>query len=428
VGWLLKTSAVGATQWQEEIGCFDTPPGAYSDELSLQPTSDGGFVLAGGTIGCGSGSDCPLLSGLQCGLVEKIDGAGHVLWARVYSAGVNGTAIEQIEPTSDGGFVAVGSATDANHDNGALILKLDGSGAVQWQRQLGPTGVKQGYFYDVKQTSDGGYVAAGQLSDGTSSNTGLPLMSVLAVKFDSAGNVTWQRGFNDVGPTGVTATEHALAIVQASDGGYAIGGNWTNSFFPGECCEGALLLKLTPNGSIQSQTAYSGGVHCFLNMCNTLGGIVYSLHQTSDGGYVLAGGGNLELTDNSPLVPWLAKVDGTGSLVWQEEDYQVNPATNRPLSEYFASSTLTATGPLALGYTESYTPTNLHGELLGVQTDANGNVGSCSQIHMNSALSAIDPGLTQFDPGLSIATSVASQSPAPVQTLATSATATAAQC
>ena len=25
VGWLLKTNAVGATQWQEEIGCFDTP-------------------------------------------------------------------------------------------------------------------------------------------------------------------------------------------------------------------------------------------------------------------------------------------------------------------------------------------------------------------------------------------------------------------
>ena len=41
VSWLVKANAVGALQWQEEIGCLNTPPGAYSDELSLRPTSDG---------------------------------------------------------------------------------------------------------------------------------------------------------------------------------------------------------------------------------------------------------------------------------------------------------------------------------------------------------------------------------------------------
>jgi len=253
---------------------------------------------------------------------------------------------------------------------------------------------------------------------------------VLAVRFDLSGNVTWQRAFNDVGATGVSATEHALSLAQTSDGGFVIGGGWSSdvSGFQGECCQGALLLKLTAAGAIAFQKAYSGGVFCFDNgyntTCTNLGGLVYSLHQTADGGYVLAGGSNTR--EYSGLVPWLAKVDGSGALVWQDNDYQVNTSTGLPLSEYFASSVITPTGPLALGYTENYS--KQRGELLGVQTDANGNVGTCSQIHQASDLSATDPGLTAFAPGLAIQTNGVSESPSPAQTLSTTGTATASQC
>lgn len=423
--WLVKASAVGAPQWQEEVGCLNGAPGDYADEVSLQQTSDGGYVLAGGTIGCGSGSDCPELSGLQCGLIEKLTSAGAVVWARVYSAGADGTGLWQIRQTSDGGFVAVGTATDVNHNTGALILKLDGLGNVQWQRELGPTGTNQAYFYGVQQTADGGYVAAGELDTGTNSSYGLPLISVLAVKFDASGNVSWQRGFNDSGPTGVTATEHVNALVQTSDGGYVLGGDWNSATYPGTCCQGALLLKLTSAGAIQWQQAYSGGVDCSLGYgCS--GGGVYSLHQTADGGYLLAGDSNVELGAEAPLVPWLAKVDGSGALVWQENDYPSLPSTGAPLSEYFASSTLTATGPLAIGSTENYAIGR--NELLGVQTDPNGNVGACSQIHPASALSATNPGLSPLAPGLTATSSTVSQSSSPAQVRATTATASASQC
>jgi hypothetical protein len=418
VSWLMKASAVGAPQWQELIGCLNGAPGDYADEVSLQQTSDGGYVLAGGTIGCGSGSECPELTGLQCGLIERLDSAGQIVWARVYSADADGTGFWQIKQTSDGGYVAVGNATDVNHNSGALILKLDSLGNVQWQRQLGPTGTSQAYFYAVQQTADGGFVAAGELNTGTNSSLGLPLISVLAVKFDAAGNVNWQRGFNDIGSTGVTATEHTQAIAQTADGGYAIGGSWGSATTgPGSCCEGALLLKLTASGSIQWQTAYSGGVVCGYLSCTDIGGDVYSLHQTADGSYLLAG-------DAGP--PWLAKVDGNGALVWQEADYQLNPEYGTPLSEYFASSAITATGPLAIGYTEN--PTSGVGELLGVQTDANGAVGTCSQIHPASTLTATNPGLAPLAPGLTTTTSAVSQGSSPVQVQATTATATASQC
>lgn len=429
VTWLLKASAVGAPQWQEAVGCLSTPPGDYTDAVSLQLTSDGGFVLAGGTIGCGSGTDCPSLSGMQCGFIEKLDGGGRIVWARTYSADVNGTVFDQVMPTSDGGFIAVGSATDASQRPGALIVKVDGSGNVQWQHELGPTSTSYASFSSVVQAADGGYVAAGEFNDGTNSSYGLPLMSVLTAEFDASGNLTWQHGFNDVGASGVTAVEHVNTIVQAADGGYAIGGDWDSdtSGYPGECCQGALLLKLTPSGSIDWQRAYSGGVVCDSNdygaPCRNIGGGVYSLRQTGDGGYVLAGDTNPEQFDG--LVPWLSKVDGNGAIMWQEADYQVNAGTGLPLSEYFASSTLTPAGPLALGSTEDYS--NLHDELLAVQTDANGAVGACSQIH-SASLSATDPGLVAIAPGLTTRTSVASNSASPVQMAATTATATASQC
>ena len=172
--------------------------------------------------------------------------------------------------------------------------------------------------------------------------------------------------------------------------------------------------RLAPGGGCggQWQQAYSGGV--------------YSLHQTTDGGYLLAGDSNLELSDETPLVPWLAKVDANGALVWQEQDYQSLPSTGRPLSEYFAASTLTPAGPLAIGSTENYS--NGRNELLGVQTDPNGSVASCSQIHTASPLTTTNPGLAQLTPGFTTNIGITSESPSPVQVQSTTATATASQC
>jgi hypothetical protein len=254
---------------------------------------------------------------------------------------------------------------------------------------------------------------------------------VLAVKLDASGNVTWQHAFNDIDANGaVTATENALSVLPSSDGGVAIAGSWNDTTGPGTCCRGPLLLKLTSTGTIEWQRAYAGNVYCFSNgyseTCTATGGVAYSLQQTADGGYLLAGDGNVELADEAPLVPWLAKVDGSGALLWQEDVYQVNPSTGRPLSEYFASSATTPAGPVAVGWTENLT--NGLGELLGVQTDANGAVGTCAQIHPAAALAPTDPGLVQLAPGLTTTTSLATQSAAPVQTLATSATATPSQC
>jgi len=236
-----------------------------------------------------------------------------------------------------------------------------------------------------------------------------------------------EKAFNNVDTSGApSGFEHALASVQTSDGGLLVAGNWSSvapSPFPQEDTGGALLLKLDSDGNIQWQRAYNGGVYCYFNgfntTCTLITALPYSVHQTSDGGYVLAGLGQLKLLDSVPQVPWLAKVDSAGNLLWQHFYYDLSSA-GRPISQYFASSTLTNDGGImALGFTQKNDPTSL-GQLYAVKTDSAGLVPGCCQLHDATPLHAIDPALTAFDAGLPIDVAVTAGSKVSFQTRATS--------
>ena len=416
VSWLVKVNSSGTPQWQRDLGCLSTPPGDYADGVSIVQTADGGYVVGGGTIGCGSGSNCPSSSGIQCALVEKVSSTGGVVWARVYNAGASGSAIDKLKRTSDGGFIAAGTINDSHQNVGGLILKLDGQGNVQWQRRLGPAGSNQVLLSDVQPTSDGGYVATGELQT--------PASSALVVKLDASGNVVWARSFNSFSAGAPTASTRAFTIIQAADGGYLAAGHWDDATTPNQCCSGALLLKLDSAGNIRWQKALSGGLYCFFNgfseTCTNLSALAYSVHQTADGGYVLAGHENLKLSDSVPLEPWLAKVDSSGNLLWQHLYYQTNKSTGRPLSEYFAASAAASDGGFfSLGFTEN--ATNGQGELFAVKTDSTGVAGStCTDLHPATTLNPTNPSLTAVAPSLPVSSIVTPVGGSPATTVATS--------
>jgi hypothetical protein len=418
--WLLKLDGSSRPQWQRQLVCANGAPGDYALGVSAQQLSDGGYVLGGGILGCGG-------SYIQHALVEKLDTQGRVVWAFSYPVGPNGSTVTQIKQTSDGGYIAVGSVTGTDQNLGALIFKLDSAGTMQWERELDPHGSTGAYFNAVRQTSDGGYVAIGEnyiVGDDFPYPT-----SVLVATFDPSGKVRWQKGFNNTDDRGApNGYEHALAGIQTSDGGYLVGGNWSNvppSPFPVEDSGGALLLKLDSSGNIEWQKAYNGGIYCYFNGFNTVCVLItalsYSAHQTSDGGYLLSGLGNLELLDSVPQVPWLAKVDSAGNLLWQYFYYDLSSA-GRTLSQYFASSTPTNDGGfIGLGFTESNDSSNI-GQLYAVKTDSAGLVGNCDQQHDATSLHSIDPAVTAFATSLPIVTTTNTKSSVSIRSRNTSVT------
>jgi hypothetical protein len=396
VDWLVKLSPAGVPQWQEEVGCSSAQgaPGDYADGVSVEQTSDGGYIVGGGTVDCGSGTTCPPLSGHSCALVEKLTSAGRLTWARAYAAGPDGSAISKITQAADGGYIAAGSVTEPSGEPAGMLLKLDSSGNVQWQQDLTPAAGTTGVvFNSVLQNAAGGFVVAGDYY--LPNSRGLSQSQALVAGFLADGTLGWQEGFATVSNGAPTSVSNATSIIQTSDGGYTIAGGWSNSTFNGgNGAKGALLLKLGPAGALQWQQAYSEGLYHGV----AIGAYAYSLHEASNGDYELAGDEDIEQPEVT-IEPWIAEVSSSGSLLWQHLYYQVYKKTGLPLSEDFAGSAVApAGGFVADGPTENYTTGDE--ELYVVRTDSSGNAGTCGDEYAGPPVQTISPQLSTTAPSL----------------------------
>ena len=99
-------------------------------------------------------------------------------------------------------------------------MKTDCLGNMVWQKTFGAENDNRGF--SVQETSEGGYIIAGQ----TASPGGITSYDTYLVKTDSSGNVLWQKAI------GGNMEEKGLAVQQTSDGGYIIAGD-TRSYGAG---------------------------------------------------------------------------------------------------------------------------------------------------------------------------------------------------
>lgn len=146
--WVVRLDAIGGVLWQKTYG------GRLSDYASsVQPTSDGGYVLAGGTSSSGAGG--------YDAWVVKLDANGNILWQKTYGGAQDDNAFS-VQAIAGGGYVVAGywSRLCTNSCVSlASLMNLDESGDVVWQRTYG-----RDYFRSVQVTADGGYVVAGHVS------------------------------------------------------------------------------------------------------------------------------------------------------------------------------------------------------------------------------------------------------------------------
>jgi len=122
--------------------------------------------------------------------------------------------------TGDGGYALAGYTESFGAGNAdCWLVKIDANGNAQWNQTYGGTS------YDAAralvQTGDGGYALAGYTS-----SFGVGGYDCWLVKTDAAGNAQWNQTYGGKG------IDWAIALVQTSDGGYALAG-WTESFGAG---------------------------------------------------------------------------------------------------------------------------------------------------------------------------------------------------
>ncbi len=244
--YLIKTDAQGDTLWTRTYGGTD-----YDYGYSVQQTSDSGYIIAGYTHSFGAvGDDVYLI---------KTNASGDTLWTRTYG----GTSYDwgfSVQQTSDDGYIVAGRTSE---DGDVYLIKTNAYGYALWTWAYGGTGCD--YGWSVQQTSDRGYIVAGlTLSFGAGQS------DVYLIKTNAYGDTLWTRTY------GGTSSDYGWSVQQTSDGGYVITG-YTLSSGAGDY--DVYLIKTNAAGDALWTRTYGGPGDDY----------GYSVQQTSDGGYVVAG-------------------------------------------------------------------------------------------------------------------------------------------
>ena len=148
--WVLKLDQNGNIEWQKTYG-----GGSWDIAFSTQQTTDGGYIVSGTTSSFGDG--------LRDIWVLRLSPDGNIIWDKTYGGkGEESEYFRHIpiEPTSDGGYIVAGSTRSfgAGEDD-FWILKLNADGDITWQKTFG-TG-REEYPTSIREMQDGTYRVTG---------------------------------------------------------------------------------------------------------------------------------------------------------------------------------------------------------------------------------------------------------------------------
>ncbi|MCC6475836.1 hypothetical protein IT157_02165, partial [bacterium] len=147
--WLIKTDANGDSLWSRTLGTD-----LYEWCSSVLLASDGGYLLAG------TGSEWSDVFDNDF-LLYKTDSDGILEWSRIYQ-GENQDYCKAMQPTADGGYVLAGY-THETGDAGfnMMLLKVAANGDSLWSRSLGSS--RDDYCLSLETTTNR-YILAGHTS------------------------------------------------------------------------------------------------------------------------------------------------------------------------------------------------------------------------------------------------------------------------
>ena len=328
----IKTDSSGNPIWKKAIG--ETSSDFAND---VQQTSDSGFIVCGYSISSFSGG----FAGENIYLI-KLNSNGSILWSKIIG-GVGNERANSVRQTSDGGFIIAGTTNSwGAGGNDFYLVKTDGNGNISWTKTFG--GALDDVANSVKQTSDGGYIVAGETN-----SFGAGDIDYYLIKTDALGTLTWSKTFGGGG------SDWLYSVVQASDDGYVMGGYSISFLGAGEA--DAVVIKTDITGSILWSKTYG----------EQYGDVASSIVRTNDNGYALAGGQSsfpFSMVDKGLLF----KIDSVGNFIWAN--------AFRNSNEVQRGICKTTDGGYAL--TGEWLPVSGI-DLILIKTNANGTVG-CNEL------------------------------------------------
>ena len=225
--WIVKIDFLGSIQWQRTLG------GTSDDFLySVQQTVDSGYILGGVSESEISGNKTEsTCAGTSDYWLIKLNSTGLVEWQNDI-CGYSAEEFNSIQQTTDGGYILGGGSRsliggDKTEESNAFdywIIKINSSGIIEWQNTIG--GLADDLLKSIQQTADGGYIVGGySLSNisGDKTEAFLGGRDFWVLKLDAVGSILWQNTI------GGTDEDYLFDIKQTNDGGYILAGNSRSS-------------------------------------------------------------------------------------------------------------------------------------------------------------------------------------------------------
>ncbi len=240
-----------------------------------------------------------------------------------------------IQQTVDGGFI-IGGWTRSFGAGGSdmYLIKVDVDGIMEWEKTYG--GIDDETGWSVIQTADHGYAIAGHTYSFGSGNA-----DVYLVRTDTSGDTLWTRTY------GGAVGDYSYSICKTLDNGFALAG-MSSSFGQGN---DVYIIKTDSLGNRIWEKTYGG----------PLFDIAYSICETYDGGYIIAG----YSSSFGNAGAYVIRTDSQGDSLWT----RLYGGSMSDLASHVEP--INDTSYIISGYTESFGAFN--GDFLLVKFNDNGD-------------------------------------------------------
>jgi hypothetical protein len=226
--------------------------------------------------------------------VIKTDSMGDTLWTRTYG-GTGTDEAEAIVETNDSTLMIAGfSLSFGGSNGGVLILKINGNGDVIWCK-LYESSLAGLNAYSINQTNDGGFIIGGSYSNLTIDG------DFYLLKIDSAGNYLWDKYYGSSIPW---SDSRVFCVKQTFDKGFVIAGKrgLVNSAHGISLFD---IFKTDASGNMLWDKSYGDTAAYSID-------VGYSIEETYDGGLIAAG----IVNSFGSLQMYMQKTDNAGNLIW----------------------------------------------------------------------------------------------------------------